>query len=214
MENVRILLWDWNGTLLDDVDICVEAMNSILAERHMKGITREYYRQIFTFPVKKYYQQLGFDFERDDWDEVAIEFMRRYLSRLSGCHLQEGVVETLAYFHDRGYRQIVLSAMEHNTLHDSILTLGILHYFDGMAGIHNHYAESKLEIAERLMLELKVAPDEVCLIGDSLHDHEVALALGCPCILIDKGHQTHERLMTTGRTVLKNITEVKGVIGA
>jgi phosphoglycolate phosphatase len=212
IENARILLWDWNGTLLDDVDICVKAMNGILAERHMPGITREYYRRIFTFPVKAYYKKLGFDFRKNDWDKMANEFMDRYLSQLTECHLQPGVEETLSFFHDKGYPQIVLSAMEDNTLRESIRTRGILHFFDRVAGIDNHYAESKLAIAQRLMKELPDDPEEVCLIGDSLHDHEVALALGCQCILIDKGHQTHERLLPTGRIILDRLIDVTTVI--
>ncbi len=57
------ILWDWNGTLLDDVDLCVFTMSEVLAKHGLKKIDKKPSRETFCFPVMKYYQSLGFDFE-------------------------------------------------------------------------------------------------------------------------------------------------------
>ena len=206
---VNTLIWDWNGTLLDDADICVESMNRILSGRGMKPITKNFYKEVFTFPVQNYYIKLGFDFDKEDWDKLAIDFINIYLSKLNSCDLQKNAEEVLRYFHEKKYLQYVLSAMEHNTLVASIKERGILDYFDAVAGIQDHYAASKVEIARKLMIRTGKDSGEVCLIGDSIHDHEVALELNWPCILIEGGHQSRERLINTGRKVLSGLDELK-----
>jgi phosphoglycolate phosphatase len=211
-EQVNTLIWDWNGTLLDDADICVEAMNQILAERGMGVITKQYYQKVFTFPVQNYYMKLGFDFDNEDWNTLANNFIRIYLGKLNTCHLQNNAEDIIRYFHDKHYLQVVLSAMEQNTLRASISERGILNYFDKVAGIRDHYAASKIDIADKLIDEMGKEPHEVCLIGDTIHDHEVALELGWPCILIDGGHQSHERLIKTGRKVLSELENLKEYI--
>jgi len=69
---VETIIWDWNGTLLNDVDICVESINILLSERGHKPLSKSLYREIFTFPVKAYYELAGFDFTNESFDfEVA-----------------------------------------------------------------------------------------------------------------------------------------------
>ena len=60
------IFYDFNGTLLDDTDICVEILNKMLDKRGYKHITKEKYRDIFSFPIKEYYEKAGFDFSNEE----------------------------------------------------------------------------------------------------------------------------------------------------
>lgn len=208
-SNVSTIIWDWNGTLLDDVDICVSSINLLLEKRHLGMISKERYREIFTFPVKQYYLELGFDFSIEEWDTVAMEFMGHYFEKLPSCNLHEGVADILSWLEEQGYRQAVLSAMEHESLVGSLNHFGIYHHFVQIAGIEDHYATSKHAQAKKLLSTLDVKPSDVVLIGDSLHDLEVADTLKCHCILISQGHQSKERLETTGINVLGRFNELR-----
>ena len=66
------IIWDWNGTLLDDGWLFVDVMNTILKRRKMNTITLEKYREIFGFPVKNYYIKLGFDLEKEPFEDLGI----------------------------------------------------------------------------------------------------------------------------------------------
>ena len=55
------IIWDWNGTLLDDTWLCVEGINQALIKRNLTPISEDRYREVFTFPVRDYYKKLGFD---------------------------------------------------------------------------------------------------------------------------------------------------------
>ncbi len=75
MDNICII-WDWNGTLLDDVDAAVGALNRMLAARGVPPTTRDYYRGHFGFPVRPFYAELGVDLEHEDWDRICVDFHR------------------------------------------------------------------------------------------------------------------------------------------
>ena len=65
------ILWDWNGTLLDDTDACVASLNLMLERRGVKPITLEFYRREFAFPVRSFYEKIGVRLEDEDWDRLA-----------------------------------------------------------------------------------------------------------------------------------------------
>ena len=81
------VIWDWNGTLLDDVGECVAVLNDMLGKRGMELATVERYQKAFSFPVINFYLDLGFDFEKEPFDKVADEYIesysRRWKNRLS-----------------------------------------------------------------------------------------------------------------------------------
>jgi phosphoglycolate phosphatase len=190
----KALIWDWNGTLLNDIDICIESMNRLLSERKLPCLDRKRYREIFTFPVQQYYEKAGFDFSKEDFKKPAIEFIDLYYNRLPEAQLFNDVETVLENLEKLGYFQTVLSAMEHKGLVMSLKAKGIYGYFNLVNGIGDHYAHSKLEVGEGLLKKLDYEKKEILLIGDSLHDLEVAETLGLDSLLISNGHQSKEKL--------------------
>ncbi len=59
------IVWDWNGTLLNDVDLCFSCINRLLVSHDLKPLdTLSQYREVFTFPIEDYYKRVGFDFDK------------------------------------------------------------------------------------------------------------------------------------------------------
>lgn len=203
-----LVIWDWNGTLLDDISICLDSMNSMLARRGLAALSADHYRSVFTFPVVSYYKTIGFNFDNENFDTVAMEFMDHYFARLPAAGLHEGALKMLESISALGIQQCILSAMEHQALTDSVGKLGITSYFSRISGIDDHFAHGKSGIAQRLLDEEGIPAAEVMIIGDTLHDHEIAVALGCHCVLIAHGHQSAERLIASGRPVFGNYDEL------
>ena len=57
---VKHIIWDWNGTLLDDLDVSMAALNEVLKSEQLPLVLdKEEYRQYFQFPVIKYYEKVG-----------------------------------------------------------------------------------------------------------------------------------------------------------
>jgi phosphoglycolate phosphatase len=205
LKELEALIWDFNGTLLDDTAVCINCMNIMLEQRSLPALTIERYREIFTFPVKDYYQALGFDFETEPFEIPAHQFIHLYRNGLKFAPLHEGVTETLRLARDKRIRQVVLSAMEQDFLVWTLESKAILSYFDKVAGIDNHLGNGKSELAAALLAGLGIPKDRVCLVGDTVHDYEVAVDTGIPCILIANGHQSYRRLKKLGCPVVKNL---------
>jgi len=206
--NYKHIIWDWNGTLVDDVWLVVEVMNKMLKKRHLPRIDSKKYREIFDFPVTKYYSKLGFDFSNESFEELTDEFISEYYARFNGCKLFDEVEEVLKKIRDRGISQSILSASKEDVLIEKIKHYGIDEYFCRIIGLENHYAESKVERGKKWIAKLNLKPQEVLLIGDTIHDFDVSKHMGCDCLLVANGHHSYERLAKLGIDVVSRLKEI------
>lgn len=198
------IIWDFNGTLFADIDAGILSVNTMLAERGIKTIQSvEEYREIFRFPVIDYYRDLGFDFDAEPFDVLAPIWIDLYNKNSANAPLQEGALDTLRSFRDLGIPQLLLSATEINMLRGQLDTLGITEYFEEIMGLDNIHAHSKKAIA----LDWLERNPTACplFIGDSLHDAEVASAVGADCVLVSNGHQSRKRLEGSGYPVFPSL---------
>ena len=202
------IIWDWNGTLLNDVEMCVDCMNVLLEKRHLPRLTLETYREVFDFPVKNYYGKIGIDFSREDFEVPAKEFMDLYHRFLPETELFPCAKEVLTDFKKRGYRQLIISAMEHNSLVKTLEERGILSFFDAVSGIDNIYAGGKTEMARAFLNRLELLPGQMIFIGDTLHDREVAQSLGIDYLLVAAGHQSKGVLLEKTTRVVDRLSEI------
>ena len=212
MQDHKTIFWDWNGTLLNDTRICIDAMNILLRERNLKELDETSYREIFTFPVRDYYVTAGFDFSSEPFEQPAMEFIEHYDNLVRKASIFPDAVSALEEFRKKAYTQVILSAMQHDFLNELVATHKIGHYFKKISGIEDHYASGKVDNARKLIAGMDGHAGEMIMIGDTVHDHEVGLALGIRVILVSRGHQSEERLLQTGREVVHNFREVVKLI--
>ncbi|HLD98965.1 MAG TPA: HAD hydrolase-like protein [Bdellovibrionota bacterium] len=197
------LIWDWNGTLLDDVSLCVEVISTVLHEYRLPTITLEQYRAIFGFPVIDYYRKLGFDFSRYSFEEVGDKFIARYHERATTVGLFDGARLMLEILSRRQVHQSILSAAAQTHLDEITRRHQIDAYFQHIFGIDNHYAASKLERGRELIRTSGIDPSKTLFIGDTDHDLEVGHALGTDVLLVADGHQDYTRLAAMHGNVLR-----------
>ena len=205
LDGICHVVWDWNGTLLDDAWLCIEVMNGLLGRRGMGLLDPARYAAVFAFPVRDYYGQLGFDFAREPFEVVGTEFIEGYQARQHECRLRPGAGEALAALAARGVAQSVLSASQHARLVSQAEALGVASHFVRMIGLEDHYAGGKLEQGRRWIAELGLDPGAVLLVGDTDHDQEVAREMGVRCLLVPSGHQSAERLRACGAPLLASL---------
>jgi len=208
LEGLRAVIWDFNGTLVDDTALAVRSINVQLSRRGLPLLTVDSYRAVFGFPMTEYYRRLGFDLEVEMLEGLADGFHETYLPGLPECSLHEGVVELLVAMSGAGLSQFVLSAMEEGALRAAIERLGIDHHFTGVYGLGNRLADSKVARGKELLQQFHLRGAETMLIGDTDHDAEVGCALGLSVSLVAQGHQSAERLRATGSPVHSDFREL------
>ena len=188
------LIWDWNGTLIDDVDIAVHAMNALFAAYHLPPTDRNEYRSLMEMPVRSYYEKV-FDLTAVSFEETLSPlFNEIYDQEVARAPLAPGAVEALSAFRDAGCGQAVVSACEQTRLETLLRERGIDGYFSLISGAGDLLAGSKDERAAAAIRFFGVRGQNVVFLGDTRHDFEVAHAAGADCILIANGHEARELL--------------------
>ena len=186
MNNYDAVFWDWNGTLLDDIDACLKSVNVSLSKRSLPVLDSVTYAEKFRFPVKDYYRELGFDFSKDSYEVLADEFFVNYLTVTD--RRQKGLGKTFPQFGKTIYteRKRNFSA---ETGRGKIRDRGLFY--------RSHRLERK---------------GKILMVGDTEHDAEVARALGIDCVLIESGNNSLQRLQATGAKVIASLSELIEIV--
>lgn len=201
------IIWDWNGTLYDDVDISIRAINDVLRQEGLPLLTLDRYYDIFGFPIIDYYLRLGFDFQKTSFKILADAFISNYKKEQSKAKLQNGAESVLARIKEKKLGQVILSASHMPMLLDRLEHFKITHLFDTVLALDNHFAKSKVEIAVDWKNTLPEGTS-LLLIGDTEHDIEAARAINADIVLFSKGHGKNERLSSTGYPVIDSLFDI------
>lgn len=202
------IVWDFNGTLLDDIRAGIDAVNDMLSRRGLATIDSvEQYRENFCFPIINYYAKVGFDFEKEDYYTVlAPEWVALYLENYKYSTLNDGAEKTLQALADLGYTQTLLSATELTMLKGQLKDLGLENRFSEVWGLDNIHAGGKVGTARAWR---EAHPNARALfVGDSVHDWEVANAVGADCVLFCGGHQNRETLSACGCPMIDHLEQL------
>ena len=202
------IIWDWNGTLLDDVADCAAVVDNLMQKNDLGQLSIDRYRQETCFPVINFYIALGFDFDKITFEDMANDYISQYLAKLPEMKLHEGSSDSLSILTENGYTHSVLSAYHQQRLEEAIEHFGLTSYFSKIIGLDDYYARSKVENGKKWISELPYEPSKVLFIGDTLHDHEVAEAIGVDCVLLTSGHQNRNILSRAGCRMADSLKEI------
>lgn len=185
---VRAVCWDWNGTLLDDVERCLRIMNSTLTAFGKPVIDdTDGYRALFRFPLQDFYLDAGI---RPHEYRPAVDHYLALLARDdSALVLHEGARETIAAVRARGIGQVLASATQAPLLAAQMRPHALDGAFDAILSITDAHAASKRDVIATWLDDAGHAPQDVLLVGDTNHDHEIAEELGTRYVHFTRGHQ-------------------------
>ena len=206
------IIWDWNGTLLDDCDLCLQSFNISLKKRDLSQITKKKYRESFTFPVSEVYEKVGFNFVLEPYEVVSNEFVNFYEEHFYKVKLHTRDEECLSKVLSNQVSQSILSAGKQDLLDNWIKRYNLQSYFSNIFGVEDQYALGKIKQGISLKKILPYNDHEIVLVGDTKHDSEVAESMNIDCVLVDHGHVNKKRLKSTGRFVASSLNEVLKII--
>jgi phosphoglycolate phosphatase len=175
---IESLIWDWNGTLLDDVEVNVRTVNDMLSKRGLTQLDMATYKELFCFPVQSFHRQIGFDFEKESIEEISKEYHFTYKLYENSIRLNSDANFVLDSLCNKGTSQYILSAAMQDDLVKMLNHFNISNKFKGIYGVSDICAAGKIEIGKKLMQDNALNPSKTLIIGDTLHDVEVAKSLG------------------------------------
>lgn len=209
---IKHVFFDFNGTIIDDLDLCLELLNDILKKHKRPVVDINRYKDIFTFPIKNYYIAAGVDFSQDSYEDLAIDFINKYQPRSLKCGLFKGLENTFKELNEIGVSCYILSASQRSNLYEQCEAFGIVKYFKEILGIDNIHAASKIHIGIDYIKESNINPDEAIFVGDTTHDYEVSKAMGLRCYLVECGHQSRAKLSEVDAPIIKNTSDILDIV--
>ena len=205
----KYIVFDFNGTIIDDVQLCLDLLNEMLEVEHLPLVSYSRYKEIFTFPIIEYYKKAGFTFENRSFKEMSEWFVEKYQPASYKCDLYPYIKEEIASLKERGYKVILLSASQIDNLKEQTDRFNITSLFDKILGIDNIEAKSKLEIAKKYFEKENINMKECLFIGDSTHDYEVAHSLGGDVLLLTYGHQSKDVLASCNVPLIDSVLDLE-----
>ena len=202
------IVWDWNGTIVDDAYLFVDIMNRTLQKHNLSLINLTKYRSSFCFPIQKYWKKLGFVFDENSFNALNKQFIFDYSQRMFEPNLQQDIVGLFKKIKKNRLKQFVLSASEQNLLNKSLEYYSLSEYFDSIVGVNNLNALGKEKMGLDLMLKNNLKKKETLIIGDTEYDLNVSKAIGCDCLLFSSGHFSKNRLKKLNTAVVDSVDEM------
>ena len=208
IKDYKHIIWDWNGTLFNDVELCANIMNQLLEEASLPKISVAEYRDVFTFPVIDYYKALGHDVGAENWQKISHQFISEYETNKYQFKIYPDAPKVLEHIKNLGISQSILSAYKQETLDELVAYFDLSQFFIKLVGLDNIYAASKLDNGLKWIKELGFEEGEVLMVGDTLHDCEVAEAIGADSVLLSFGHQSREKLNGCNIPIIDSLSEL------
>jgi len=203
-DSKNVIIWDWNGTLLNDVEACHRSVCRILGENGLNEITLDTHREKFLFPIRNFYSDLGFDFDRVSYEELSERYHVIFREEVQNASLFENAKDFLHTTREQGKSHYILSACHQDDLNKQVSEHEIIEHFVAVYGQNDLLAHSKIARGKQLIQDFNINPDDALFIGDTDHDLEVGQALGIETILVAQGHQSYERLSSKHSKVLQS----------
>ncbi|WP_150236359.1 HAD family hydrolase [Nocardiopsis quinghaiensis] len=198
------IVWDWNGTLLDDNHANLAAVNAVCELFGRDPVEMDYWRSVFRRPLVPCYEELlGRALEDGEWERVEQLYDSRYQEHLPSCELSVGVPDVLHEWARNGGTQSLLSMASHEHLVPLITERGLNPHFtrvDGRRFETEH--DSKAEHLVRHLDLQGIDPSRVVLVGDIDDDARAAREAGARSVLVATGLMSRDRLEATGSLVV------------
>jgi phosphoglycolate phosphatase-like HAD superfamily hydrolase len=206
------VVWDWNGTLVDDHAAVVAAVNDALVGLGLSSISADDYRTHYTRPVQRFYERLaGRPIGPDEWRALDAAYHESYQGSLERLALARDARAALAAAERMGLTQSLLSMWRHELLVPLVERLGIRHFFVRVDGLRVPGGDTKVGHLAEHLAALGLEGSAVLLVGDSLDDLAAARAVGARCVLYDGGSHHRHALEATGVPVVGSLTDALAV---
>lgn len=211
----RHIVWDWNGTLLDDLHVVIEAANVSLGQLGAGPIDEDGYRNHFTRPVRAFYDSLFGRLVTDpEWDLLNDTFHTEYYARVDRAHLTVDTLTALDHTDRHGWGQSLLSMSPQDWLADVVGRKGVTGRFtlvDGLDGVTGGHKAAHLQ--EHLDSQ-GLDPTQTVVVGDTPDDAVAARTVGAHPILYNGGSHHLPHLETMQAPIAHSLVEAVAIAKA
>lgn len=202
------IVWDWNGTLLDDLPVVILAANASMARFGVGPIDEDGYRDHFTRPVRAFYDSLFGRFVSDaEWEDLNDRFHDEYFALADTANLTPDTLDALLAVENNGWAQSLLSMSPQDWLEQIVGAHGVTRRFTLIDGLRGETGGLKAQHMKEHLEALGVDPSRTVVVGDTPDDAVAARHVGAHVVLYDGGSHHLPHLEVTGAPVAHSLVE-------
>ncbi len=203
---IKLIIWDFNGTVINDVDTSVAAVNDMLKVRNLPPTDKKHYIENLIMPLDKYYSTIGI--HNIDISVLSVEFRKYCLKNENLSEIFYDFPKAIETSKKMGINNILMSSLYEQYLFQETKKYDLDKYFDTIIGMKDTGVGSKTENAKSYILKNGYKPSEVLFIGDLLSDADMAKQLGAKCVLVPRGHMSQKRCMAAKVPIFNDLENV------
>lgn len=186
----RNLIFDWSGTLVDDLGPVIEATNTVLGKYNMAPLDRESFRRKFRLPYREFYSEL---LPHIPLEELESHFRLAFDAAVSPVTVLPHSRKKLEWCQSLGIRCFVLTSMDAVAFERQLDEFGLRGFFEATySGVLD-----KRELILQILATHQLQPTETAFIGDMIHDVETARHGGISSIAVLTGYN-HAEVLAAG----------------
>lgn len=206
------IIWDWSGTLIDDVALSLGVVNKMLEKRGLPALSTDRYRELYTFPMDGFFRSLGLLAEGEQpeaFTALTDEFVEGYTKRAMRFTLRPGAQEALERMREAGHDQVLITSSRNTVLRKQVYRSRLGHYFEAVLGTWSSMPANTYSVARMYLLSRGIAGSGALFVGDTTGVFGTARELGSGCLLVSGGHESRRRLAGSGCRVVGGLDEVE-----
>jgi phosphoglycolate phosphatase len=213
-KNFDLLVFDWDGTLLDSTGAIVDAVQAACRDLDQPEPSDEHARQVIGLGLNDALRHSVPGLSEDRFPQMVERYRHHYLSRDHELQLFAGASELIAQLHASGFLLAVATGKSRRGLDRAMTHCGLGLYFSASRCADECFSKPHPQMLDELMQEFSVPPERTLMIGDTTHDLQMAINAGVAGLAVDYGAHSAKALDSLSPLArLHNIVELAQWLG-
>ena len=205
MKNKSLIIFDWDGTLMDSVGLIVDAMR-YAAKKHGLTVTDEATKSIIGIALVDAFPML-FPNDSDKYDELLATYSEYYVKHCDNDKLFDGVKELISDLHAQGKTLAIATGKKRKGLQRVLPNSGIQAFFTFTKTADETAGKPNPLMLEQILVETSTRIEDAVFIGDSIHDIRMANAIQMDSIAVSYGCEKADVLAKENPTLIVDSVE-------
>lgn len=207
MPAAKLLIFDWDGTLIDSVPRIVRCFNESFDALGLPRADENAIRAMIGLPLTESYKHLlpqDRGISQDDFVNAYRDVWRDE-ARLPLSPLFEGVPQLLEELNEAGFRMCVATGKSREGLERELNHYDLYGYFEDTRCANETEPKPHPQMIEQLLVGCGIGPAEAVMIGDTPLDLDMGRAAGVRCVGVTSGSQTRQQLEASQPDVIFDV---------
>jgi phosphoglycolate phosphatase len=210
MSRYELIVFDWDGTLMDSTGHIVSCMQQAIAELSLPPLDNKSVSHIIGLGLTEAVQALYPDIDSEILSQLAIGYKRVWLENPHHTPLFDNAEHLVALLNQQNYFVAVATGKSRQGLNKVLKSTQLGPLFHATRCADECHSKPHPQMIEELMTFLGVPPEQTLMIGDTEYDLQMAHNAGVDSLAISHGAHGIETLKACHpRAIVDNLHQVE-----